>query len=175
VIAIRRAVAADANAIAEVHVASWRTTYPGIVDQSFIETVTVETRAAAWTKRLENPEPSAPDVLVAETADGRVVAFISGGHIREPFPGFDAELHAIYMLKEFQGAGLGRRLACEWAKLSVERGFSAAVVRVLAANPARFFYEKLGARRLKESQHPLGGKPYTDVWYGWDDIRVLTT
>jgi hypothetical protein len=33
---VRRARPDDATAIAEVHVASWRTTYPGIVDQAYI-------------------------------------------------------------------------------------------------------------------------------------------
>ena len=53
------------------------------------------------------------------------------------------------------------------------RGFHAAIVRVLAANPACQFYERLGARRLTEGSLDLGGQPYPELWYGWDDLREL--
>ena len=172
-IEIRRATADDADAIAEVHVSSWRTTYAGIVDQTYIDALSVADRAAAWKRWFAQPETSAPDVLVAADAQGAIVGFISGGEIREPMPGFDAELHAIYLLQSHQGAGLGQRLVREWAALAVARGLRAAVVRVLAQNPAREFYAHLGATVLQESTHAVGDKVYPDVLYGWRDIREL--
>ena len=174
-VTIRRAVPDDALGIAEVHVASWRTTYPGIVDQAYIDTLSVAERAGAWTRRLSDASDAAPDVLVATAADGRVVGFISGGAIREPFPGFDAELHAIYLLDSVQRAGVGRRLVREWAVLALGRGLHAAVVRVLAANPARFFYERLGAEHLLDAHHLIAGKQYPERWYGWRSLHDLTT
>ena len=110
-ITIRRATADDAAAIAEVHVASWRTTYPGIVDQSYIDNLSVDERAAKWTQRLSATDSAASDILVATTPERRIVGFISGGLIREAFAEYDAELHAIYLLESFQGMGLGSRLS----------------------------------------------------------------
>lgn len=162
-IAIRRAVPGDAVAIAEVHVASWRTTYRGIVDQAYIDALSVAERADAWTQYLSADVPNAPDILVALDADGRTVGFISGGLIREPVAGFDAELHAIYLLEPFQHAGVGRRLVREWATFTLARGLRAAVVCVLAANPARLFYERLGAERLRDAQHVIGGTSYPEI------------
>jgi ribosomal protein S18 acetylase RimI-like enzyme len=170
----RLAVPADATAIAEVHVAAWRTTYRGIVDQGYIDTLSVAERAAAWSQRLSGNVTPAPDILVAVGTDGRIVGFISGGLIREPFAGFDAELHAIYLLEAFQRAVMGRRLVREWATLAVAHGLRAAVVRVLAANPARLFYERLGAEYLREAPHVISGKPYPESWYGWRSLRDLT-
>ena len=171
---IRRAALDDALAIAEVHVASWRTTYPGIVDQSYIDSLSVAERAAAWTKRLSGAIDEPPDILVAAAADGRIVGFISGGAIRDALPGFDAELHAIYLLDSVQGAGIGRRLVREWAALALKRGLHAGIVRVLAANPARFFYERLGAEHLLDAQHSIAGKEYPECWYGWRSLHDLT-
>jgi GNAT superfamily N-acetyltransferase len=170
---IRRAASTDAVSIAHVHVDSWHTTYPGIVDQAYIDSLSVTERAAAWGRRLSVDEPSGPDTLVA-TADGSVVGFISGGLIREPFPGFDAELHAIYLLAAFQGHGLGRRLVREWATLAVARGLDAAVVRVLTENPARLFYERLGAVPLRDAELRIGERLYPERWYGWPSLADLT-
>jgi ribosomal protein S18 acetylase RimI-like enzyme len=172
-IALRLATADDSDSIAEVHVASWRTTYAGVVDQSYLDALSVGDRAAAWKRRLATSDPSAPDVLVAEDQHRGVVGFISGGAIRDVIPGFDAELHAIYLLQSNQREGLGRRLAREWAALAIDRGFRAAVVRVLAQNPACAFYERLGATVLEEGTHAVGDKSYPDRVYGWRDIRVL--
>ena len=170
---IRQASVDDAPAIAAVQVASWHTTYAGIVAQSYIDGLSVAERTIAWERRMRGAAGAVPETVLAETPAGAVVGFASGAHLRTPHPGFDAELHAIYLLREAQGQGLGRRLTSEWARRAVARGFHAAIVRVLAANPARLFYERLGARRVKEGSLVLGDQPYQEIWYGWDDLREL--
>ena len=62
----------------------------------------------------------------------------------------------------------------EWAKVALGRGRRAAVVRVLARNPACRFYERLGAELLRDSQLMIGGQPYPERWYGWRDLLDLT-
>jgi GNAT superfamily N-acetyltransferase len=170
---IRVADVDDAPAIAAVQVASWQTTYPGIVAQSHIDALSVAERTIAWERRMRGEAGAAPETVLAETPAGAVVGFAAGGPLRTPFPGFDAELYAIYLLREAQGEGLGRRLVAEWARRTLVRSFHAAIVRVLAANPACHFYERLGARRVKEGSLELGGQPYPELWYGWDDLRQL--
>ncbi len=172
---IRRATVDDADALATVHVASWRTTYPGIVDQQYIDSLTVEDRSDAWRRRLADDSHAAMDVFAAELPDRGIVGFASGGRIREPQSGFDAELYAIYLLADVQGAGIGRQLVRAWAECAIERGFRSALVRVLAANPACTFYERLGARRIKEAALRIGGREYPEVWYGWSDLSELAT
>jgi GNAT superfamily N-acetyltransferase len=172
-ITIRGAVPADADAIAEVHVASWRTTYPGIVEQSYIDGLTVGPRAAKWAQRLSSGDEPALDILVAVDPEQGIVGFSCGGVLREPVPEFDAELHAIYLLRAFQNAGVGRRLVSAWATLALERGLSAAIVRALAANPACRVYEHLGAELLRETHIVIGGLPYPERWYGWHDLVDL--
>jgi ribosomal protein S18 acetylase RimI-like enzyme len=171
---IRRATVDDADALAFVHVSSWRTTYPGIVDQQYIDSLSVEDRSAAWRGRLA-VDPPTMDIFVADLSNRGVVGFVAGGRIRHPEPGFDAELYAIYLLKDAQRDGIGRRLARAWAECAMERGFKTAVVRVLAGNPACGFYERLGARKIKEAMLTIGAREYPETWYAWADLSALTT
>ncbi|HEX5324913.1 MAG TPA: hypothetical protein VFW40_14090, partial [Capsulimonadaceae bacterium] len=54
-VTIRDATLADAAAIAQVHVSAWRTTYPGIVPQDYIDSRSVEEREGRWAGRLADP------------------------------------------------------------------------------------------------------------------------
>ena len=47
-IAIRRARPVDAAAIAAVHVAAWRSTYPGILPDAFLANLSVPRQAAHY-------------------------------------------------------------------------------------------------------------------------------
>jgi GNAT superfamily N-acetyltransferase len=172
-IVIRPAVLADVPAIAGVHVASWRTTYPGIVAQAHIDGLTVEAQAARWERRLSDQTPQAPSNMVAVDDSGSVIGFASGGPAREECAGYDAELYAIYLLKDAQSRGVGRGLFNAVASELRSRGHRALFVRVLSANPACHFYERLGGQPLRSTMLTLSGNEYPETWYGWDDINAV--
>jgi L-amino acid N-acyltransferase YncA/predicted nucleotidyltransferase len=169
---IRRATLSDIGGIAAAHVAAWRTTYPGIVAQDSIDRRTVEVRIAQWERTLRGERHAPPIVFVAEDA-GEIVGFISGGAIREPRQGFDAELNAIYLIESMHGKGVGRQLVQRLAGALVRDGFKSMVVEVLAENPACRFYERMGARLLEENDHAMDDHMYPGRMYGWDDIALL--
>jgi ribosomal protein S18 acetylase RimI-like enzyme len=170
---VRAARASDAPAIARVLVDSWRSTYGGIIAQSYIDGMSVESQTKRWQRRLSEPKVLATTVVVDDDG-GVVVGFAAGGPIRERCDDFDAELYAIYVAADAQGRGLGRQLLTEWARRASSQGFRAAIVRVLTANSARAFYERLGGRWLKEATLDLDGAAYAESWYGWDSLDALT-
>ena len=47
------------------------------------------------------------------------------------------------------------------------------LVWVLAANPARGFYESLGGAFVRSRELELGGETHEEVGYGWLDVRAL--
>jgi L-amino acid N-acyltransferase YncA len=169
---IREADPTDAEAIAAVQVASWRTTYPGIIAQESIERLTVADRTAALGRALRREIRFVPEVYVAVTA-GEIVGWVSGGALREPIAAFDAELYGIYLLQSAQRAGLGAALTRRLASRLVEMGYRSMVVRVLAANPACMFYERLGGVVVSEGVHMVDGHSYPERIYGYADLGAL--
>jgi len=99
VVTIRKPHLADAGAIADVHIASWRTTYAGIVAQSYLDALSVDERTAAWTRWLSASSPSRSEIRVAET-HSHLVGFVAGGLRREVTGDYHAQLYAIYLRSE---------------------------------------------------------------------------
>jgi ribosomal protein S18 acetylase RimI-like enzyme len=128
----------DAEAIARVHVATWRAAYAHAVPAETLAGVDVGERTELWKRFL--PGPNA--IFVGEI-DGEVRGFVSVGESGDD-PGV-GELFAIYVLPEAWGSGLGTGLIERGEEELRARGFAAAVLNVLADNPrARRFYERQG-------------------------------
>lgn len=167
---IREARPEHAEAIARAHLASWKTTYPGIVPQAYIDGLRVEDGIARWRERLA---PEGPIVFVAEDEAG-VFGFAAGGAVMHPVEGFDGELGAIYLLASHQGKGAGRALVQRVAGAMREQGFRSMVVWALEANPACAFYERLGGVKVGAQPITIGGVELPEVAYGWRDIETVS-
>jgi ribosomal protein S18 acetylase RimI-like enzyme len=141
---IRAATVDDAEAIAEVNVASWRWAYDGLLPASVLDALSVEARAAEWGAMITGP---VCDVSVATAADGRVVGFVNIGASRDgdgASPG-TGELFALYVLPEGVGTGVGRALLRHAESRLRAAGCTRATLWVLETNErGRRFYERHG-------------------------------
>ena len=171
-LAPRRARLSDAEAIGAVQVASWRTTYRGIVPEDYLAAMTVEDHAERWARLLARPGTLELTFVVEEA--GRVVGFALGGNEREGSTRFLGELHAIYLLQEAQRRGHGRALVEAVSGALLQRGLNSMLVWVLRDNlGARRFYERLGGVYLGEHDLDFGaGFTLMEVSYGWPDLRA---
>ncbi len=166
---IREAVPADAEAIAWVHVESWKTTYAGIVPQDYLDSLNVADRAAQWERHVAEGVAA---IFVAED-EGGVFGFAAGGRSLHPVADYDGELYAIYLLASHQGKCAGAALVRETAGELWRRGFRNMVVWVLRENPACGFYRRLGGVQVGEQSIEIGGTALPEVAFGWADLRVL--
>ena len=169
---VRPARVEDAPGIARVHVDSWRTSYKGIVPDDFLANMSYEVRVQRWQTILSNANRFASN-FVAEDENGQIVGFISAGPVQGYDPVYQGELYAIYILQQYQGQGIGRRLTEAAVEKLLEVGIDSMLVWVLAENPARKFYEALCGQFLKTKQDQIGGATLDEVAYGWQDIRKL--
>lgn len=169
---IRPALVADAAGIAAVHVDSWRSTYPGMLPDRYLVSLSAATHERRWRGLLSGAPPRGRRTFVAE-AGGRVVGFSSCGPQRTGLPGFGGEFYALYLLDHVQGLGLGRRLLAAMAQHMLAADTRAALVWVLRDNPSRYFYERLGGDLLAEQPIAFAGARLMEVAYGWKDLVPL--
>jgi GNAT superfamily N-acetyltransferase len=169
---IRSARPQDAAGIADVHVASWRTTYPGLLPDRYLVAMSERASRERWNRLLADPVKSDGTFVAVEAPFG-VVGFACCGNQRSAIDGYGGEFFAIYLFDHAQGRGLGRRLMAAMAENLTGRGVNSAVVWVLRDNPARWFYERLGGTRIAEHDLDFAGATVTETAYGWRDLASL--
>ena len=168
-IKLRPAASSDARAIARIHVETWRSTYPGMVPDRALIDMNIDNKARSWRAALEQPHPAGA-VLLAEVPEDGVIGFASAGHNRHPNLPFAGEVQTLYVLPDWQNQGIGRQLLAGCFEALRGHGYASAVVWVLADNPARFFYERMGGRRAGERDETLWGALLHQIAYGWSTI-----
>lgn len=172
-ILIRPAEPADARPIAHVQTESWRSTYKDIISADFLANMDVERRAAVWHTGLTNPTHRSC-YFVAEDEHGQVIGFACGGPEHNSHPIYRSELFAIYILDNYQGQGIGRRLVQAVALWLHEHHYRNLLIWVLVRNPIGIgFYEALGGQRVDQKSIVIGGETLDEYGYGWLDIMTL--
>jgi len=144
---IRWASAADTESIARVQVASWIGVYRGLLPDSVIDRLTVETRTAQWNRFFADPPPRSA-MFVAEHR-GEVVGMAQVGPTRDEDLDGDriGEVLAIYVTPDHWDHGHGRELMEQSLAWLRDSGFFGATLWVLDTNArGRAFYEAGGWR-----------------------------
>jgi ribosomal protein S18 acetylase RimI-like enzyme len=161
---VRRAVPDDAEAIAGVHVESWRTSYKDLLPKEFLDSLSESSYRDRWSRLL--PDPS--NLIFVVEAAGEVVGFASGGRERAGEDGFTGELYAIYLIDRAKRQGHGRELVRAIVDGLQAMGIDDMIIWALSENqPARRFYERLGGVYIRSQPIVIGSKALEEVAYGW--------
>jgi GNAT superfamily N-acetyltransferase len=169
---IRQARLGDAQAIGRIEVETWRATYAGMLPDRVLLGMSERRQAASWAGFLRH-RPGDVYVAEAEDAEGRLLGFGNCGPQRDPAFSFGGEVYTLYVLPDAQGGGLGRQLLLALFARLIDGGHRSALVWVVRANPARFFYERLGGKLTLQRPIPVGGRPVEAVGYGWSDLSAV--
>ncbi|MBR0670909.1 GNAT family N-acetyltransferase [Neoroseomonas soli] len=177
-ISIRRARPADAQAIGEIHAAVWRSTYAGILPAEYLAGLSA-LRLAGFYQRaiLDRREGHAVFVAVAGGADAQgmgttVVGFASGGRARRAGLA-EGEVETLYLLEDWRERGAGRRLMRAMGAHLRAVGCHSAMLWVLAENPTRWFYRRLGGKEAAREVIRVAGQPVEQAAFVWDPIESL--
>ena len=171
--ALRSARPSDAGAIARIYVTGWQNAYPGLLpDRLLVGMRRGEGRAERWARTIRYPARD-ERVMVAESADGAVIGFASGGPARPRGFAYDSEIYTLYVDGDHQEDGVGRHLFSAFAVDLASAVGPSLIVWVLAGNPSRYFYEALGGRHVGRRTGSLGGAAIEELAYGWPDAAVL--
>jgi len=165
---------ADAEGLAQVHVLSWRQTYRGLLPDGYLARLSVPAHTRRFAHALMRPGPD--DVILALAHRGGVVGYAQGGPSRRGVEG-EAEISTLYLLRDVQAQGLGRRLLADTTRALAARGAASLMISVLRDNlAARGFYEHLGGEAEAARMEPgPGGGRFWEVAYRWPEIgRVFS-
>lgn len=157
-VVIREATVADVPALARLHVETWNATHAPLR----LRGPGYEVRERQWREAFAKDDGSW-FCFVAERHDGRLVGFAKG--TRSDHPQFCGELNKIYLLREYQGVGLGRRLVGHVARRFLAEGIHSMWLYGDARNPSARVWVAMGA--VKTDDDPGNGN------YGWHDLRPL--
>jgi ribosomal protein S18 acetylase RimI-like enzyme len=174
IVRIRPGRTADAQGIARVYVDAWRSAYAGIIPNSVLVRMSEQAQTLQWSQQLAR-RSGGETVVVAELAGHGVIGFGSCGDGRHAALPQAGEIYTLYVAPEHQERGVGRAVLLQLFEALVDRGHNSAMVWVLALNPARFFYEAMGGRRIAEKRERLWNALLPQVAYGWDDLRLVRT
>jgi ribosomal protein S18 acetylase RimI-like enzyme len=174
---VRVATPDDAHGLARMHVASWRETYTGILPDKMLSSLSVEARAVRWADILREPGTERSAVVYLAEHEGTIIGLGSCGAQRTEnlkHKGYDGEVTAIYVLREFQKRKIGTRLFRAMSLDLKRRGFGAAALWVLRDNlRARRFYERYAGQIIAEREDVRDGVVLVELAYGWPDLKEL--
>lgn len=173
-ITLRAAVAEDADALADLHLASWRATYRGVLTDAWLDGPAQADRRAMWGARLASPAPGMAvwRLDVDDAMAGLACAFLDGHAAHGTL------LENLHVAATHRGLGLGARLVREVAAWSVASAPGRPMhLSVVATNhAARGFYHRLGARLVDaETWDTPDGRQVACEVLRWDDPRALVS
>ena len=155
---VRRAVAADAATIADIHCRSRRATYRGLLPDDYLDRRLPAEIGPFWEARLHELDAGAGAALIAER-DGSAIAFVC---LEVPDAGGSVLVDNLHARPERKGEGAGSALldaAEAWARA---RGAGRMHLLVVEGNEAAMgFYESRGwvrGARLHDTGHGMDAR-----------------
>ena len=146
-IQFREAVLTDCYDIAVLKSKVWNTTYQGIYSQEKLTGYDVEKNTRVFESIVTNPEIT----LYVATDGEKIVGFMTCGKPYKPFREYGQEIGLLYILKEYQRQGIGKKFFGIARKLVAERGYQDFFLAVNKKNyEAQKFYLTMGGEVLCE-------------------------
>lgn len=165
-LAFRPASAADADAIAALHAASWRSAYRGMLKDDTLGPRLDGERRSHWRTRLAAITP-ADTVLIADGL-GFIAVWAKGD------AGFGAYIDNLHVHPDRRSAGLGRRLLGAAMRRTAGRGETRAYLWVFDLNARAIdFYCRLGGEIVERGFDEIDGHQVRQSRIAWRDIARL--
>ncbi len=156
---IRKAEKEDVRQIAEILVEDWKTAYRGIIDDAFLDSMSVDNRYGIEINRYQK-------YVVA--TDGNEILGYAWLEMTEDEPA-DCEIIALYVRYAKRKNGIGKLLLQHAVRAFQESGKKKMIIWCLKENyESRRFYEKVGGKAFRTGSHPWGGKEYEMISYLYD-------
>ena len=145
---IRKEKRKDVFDIAHIVTVEWNSTYRGIVSDSELQRLK-ETEEERAKKAYDEFDEKNNKCFVA-VIDNKVVGFANYGVTDDPDFENTAELRALYVLDDYHGLGIGRKLVNAVIEEFKKQGFNKMIICCLKGNPFNEFYKHIGGKYVKD-------------------------
>lgn len=179
VVAIRAALASDAEAMGHVFVDSFRAAHRGQMPNWLLDTRTYDDSSSNWKRTVS--QPGVGEHINVAVLDG-IIAGVGMVGPALPWAPDEArrssactgECYALYVAPSAQGKGVGSLLLRTLARRLIDDGVERLLVGVLSANDRGCkFYSSLGGIVLGERTIVDEGIHLDEYVYVWDDLHLL--
>ncbi len=132
----------DSEELAHAIAMVWNTTYKGIVDDEFlINLLNGEKQSAERLKNSINEQPNYYVLILQNKIIGWIYYTLDSDKYENA-----AEIHSLYVLKEFQGNGYGKLLYNYAVENISKNKIEKLIIGCLDGNPSNEFYKHLGGK-----------------------------
>ena len=146
---IRLAREDDLDSLVKLKHAVWDSTYRGIYPDRMIDDYDYEKHLNKFKKIMSNPDV---ELFVVES-DGKLIGYMEYGVPIRPFKEYEQEIGLLYVLKEYQGMGIGRELFDLAYRKIKENGYDEFFISCNKYNvKAQGFYEKMGGELINTDE-----------------------
>lgn len=161
---IREAIIPDIPRLAFISFTAWKQSYPGIIEQTYLETLSYKDRLKSRHLFFQFPSPKICFVAVVEDI---IIGFCDVSLARKaPETNCKGEVYALYILEEYKRQGIGTALwqaTINYLHTQKLRPFKAQVLKDNMV--ARHFYEKKGGVLHNIIDVQIGSTSYEEVCY----------
>lgn len=141
---IRKRRISDSEELAHAIATVWNTTYKGIVDDEFLKGIWNREKQSA--EKLKNSINEQPHYYVL-VLQNKIIGWIYFTLDSDKYES-SAEIHSLYILKEYQGNGFGKLLYNYAVEIILKNKIKKLIIGCLDGNPSNNFYKHLGGKYI---------------------------
>lgn len=161
---IRNVKKEDLEQVAEIIVTGWKSAYKGIIDDNYLNSLTIEKR---YNKLLGN---YLEDEFIVAELNGEIVGFsrYTLYNKSNEIKNVDGEIFSIYVRPKLKRNGIGTVIFTYVMNQFKNNGNKSIILGCFKENyQSRAFYEKMGGKVIYEKLVERGEKEYPEVFYNY--------
>lgn len=140
---IRKAIKEDSYSIAKLIVESWQTAYRGLIDDNYLNTLSIPDRVIGWEKNILSQNKNNHIYVYEE--DNKILGVIRFGKPDDESSNYNSEIHVLYVEPSLKRFGIGTKLFNFAKTYFVKQNTTNMIIWCLKNNlPSIKFYEKMG-------------------------------
>lgn len=171
-IKIRKGYPEDLEEITYVNRKSWKTTYPNIIEQEFLNNLSLTIPEKELESKKQEVRDGKAKYIVAQDND-KIVGMLK--YIKTNNKNYEdtAEIQALYLLEDYQKQGIGKKMVNIATKEMSKENYKHMIIGCINENPSNEFYKKIGGKHIGKRDFVINDTVYQENIYYYEDISMI--